>query len=286
MKQLSLDNLRAFVAVVDMGGYARAGDYLGRSQPAISLQIKRLEEQLGRKLFHKQGQRQQLNSDGHKLYHHAVKLLSLNDDIFRQFERSPLSGKLRLGLPSEFATSLLPDIIGEFSSAYPDVTLAVTCDLSKHLLQTERRQEFDVILALRDEQELTDAAEHSVLLDELVWVGQNGAVPDTSPLPLAVAPQGCIYRRRAEHCLTGAGVDFRIGYTNADISGLTAALKAGLGLTVLARSTLPEGLTEIKHKTLPKLGKVGIELIVQRHKHPQASEKLAEFIRTRLSVIG
>ncbi|WP_102798894.1 LysR family transcriptional regulator [Bowmanella denitrificans] len=284
MKQLSLDNLRAFVTVVEMGGYAKAGDFLGRSQPAISLQIKRLEEQLGRKLFTRQGQRQQVNSDGMQLYQQAVQMLAINDELFRQFEQTQLTGQLRLGLPSEFATSLLPAIIGDFNKAYPDVTLEVTCDLSKSLLDKERRRQFDLILALDDMPHPNQP--ETVLQDELVWVANPQYRPADDKVALVVAPSGCIYRRRALDRLQAANQPWRISYTNADIGGITAALKEGLGVTVLAKSTLPTDLTLIKHRSLPSLGLVGINLFIQSNKHPQASHKLAEFIRSRLSYLA
>ena len=148
MKQLSLDNLRTLVTIVDMGGFAKAGEVLGRSQPAISLQIKKLEEQLSKRLFEKVGQRQMANTDGMALYTHAKNMLAINDDIFRQFEQTSLKGRLRLGIPSEFATTLLPSIVGEFSKLYPDVALEVTSSLSRQLLGDNNRQNFDLVLAL------------------------------------------------------------------------------------------------------------------------------------------
>ena len=126
MKQLSLDTLRTFVSVIELGGYAKAGDFLGRSQPAISLQIKKLESQLDRKLFTKVGQRHVPSADGNWLYPKAKELLELNDNIFRSLTPAPLSGRLRLGIPNEFASTLLPGLIGEFSKRYPDVSLEVT----------------------------------------------------------------------------------------------------------------------------------------------------------------
>ncbi|WP_088330661.1 LysR family transcriptional regulator [Lacimicrobium sp. SS2-24] len=281
MKQLSLDNLRALVAVVDMGGYAKAGEYLGRSQPAISLQIKRLEEQIGRRLFHRQGQKKQINADGLLLYRRARQMLNLNDDILREFEQSQLTGQLRLGLPSEFATRVLPSIIGDFSKAYPDVTLEVSCDLSKSLLRKDQRKEYDLILALDDEP--GDPRPETLLQDELIWVARAGYQLNADNIALVAAPQGCIYRQRARHSLQQAGLRWRVSYTNADIGGITAALKEGLGITVLAKSTLPDELIELRHPALPNLGKVGINLFIQSEQHPQASSKLAEFIRARLA---
>ena len=108
MKQLSLENLRTFVTIVELDGFARAGELLGRSQPAVSLQIKKLEEQLGTRLFQKEGQRQIVNQAGKKLYEMAIPLLQQNDQIIQFFTETPVSGQLRLGIPSEFATRLLP----------------------------------------------------------------------------------------------------------------------------------------------------------------------------------
>jgi len=134
MKQLSLDNLRTFVSVIELGGYAKAGDFLGRSQPAISLQIKKLESQLDRKLFIKLGQRHVPSADGNWLYAKAKELLELNDSIFRSLTPAPLSGRLRLGIPNEFATTLLPGLIGEFSKRYPDVE--TYCTLASEIILT------------------------------------------------------------------------------------------------------------------------------------------------------
>ena len=147
MKQLSLDNLRTFVGVIEQGGYAKAGQWLGRSQPAISLQIKKLEEQLGKKLFTKVGQRHFPSSDGNWLYPKAKELLELNDSIFRSLDPTPLRGRMRLGIPNEFASTLLPGLIGEFSKRYPDVSLEVTSALSRELLHPSRQSDFDMIFA-------------------------------------------------------------------------------------------------------------------------------------------
>ena len=173
MKQLSLDNLRTLVTIVDMGGFAKAGELLGRSQPAISLQVKKLEEQVGKKLFDKVGQRQVVNHDGRWLYTQAKSMLSINDDVFRQFDQSSLKGRLRLGIPSEFATTLLPSIIGEFSTLYPDVALEVTSALSRDLLEDNLQQRYDLVLALVNPEEETSG--ELVLEDDLIWVGDKQA---------------------------------------------------------------------------------------------------------------
>jgi len=187
MKQLSLDNLRTFVSVIELGGYAKAGEFVGRSQPAISLQIKKLESQLERKLFTKVGQRHLPSADGNWLYPKAKELLELNDNIFKSLIPAPLSGRLRLGIPNEFASTLLPGLIGEFSKRYPDVSLEVTSSLSRDLLHPSQRDHFDLILALVNPSEDTEG--EVVLEDEVVWVGDATRPFVGDSIPLVLAPR-------------------------------------------------------------------------------------------------
>lgn len=282
MKQLSLDNLRTFVHIIELGSFNKAGDILGRSQPAISLQMKRLESQLGRKLFNKVRQSYQPNKDGEWLYAQAKQMLAINDDIFRELNTSQtLRGRLRLGIPSEFASTLLPSIVGEFSQRYPDVTLDVTSSLSRHLLSKSQRSEFDLILALSDG---TPSEDSEVLLeDELVWVGDASRKLNKDILPLVLAPEGCIYRSRVIAQLKQQTHAWKITYTNADLYGLMAAIKQGLGITALARSSLPNELDIIKDARLPPLGTIKICLFNQDTQHPQVSKTLSDYIRARIS---
>jgi DNA-binding transcriptional LysR family regulator len=281
MKQLSLDNLRTFVTVVDLGGYAKAGEKIGLSQPAVSLQIKRLEQQLSKRLFAKQGQRQVVNQDGLRLYKTAQAMLDLNDGILRQFQPTSLKGRLRLGIPSEFATTLLPSIIGEFGKLYPDVSLEVTSALSKSLLEDEALSGFDLVMALVDPD--TEVDGQVLLIDELVWVGDRSLANPQSTLSLVLAPDGCVYRSRVISKLKQQTQQWRISYTNADLSGITAAIKQGLGISALAKSSVPKQLDIIRHKHLPELGTIKICLFTGNSQHPQASGKLAEFIESKLA---
>jgi len=280
MKQLSLDNLRTFVTVVDLAGYAKAGEKLGLSQPAVSLQIKRLEQQLSKRLFAKKGQRQIVNQDGLNLYKTAQTMLDLNDAIFRQFQPTSLKGRLRLGIPSEFATTLLPSIIGEFGKLYPDVSLEVTSALSKTLLEDRKLRAFDLVLALVDPG--TEVDGKVLLIDELVWVGDRNLANPQATLALVLAPDGCVYRSRVISKLKQQTQQWRISYTNADLSGITAAINQGLGISALAKSSVPTQLDIIQHNHLPELGTIKICLFFGDSQHPQASGKLAEFIQSKL----
>ncbi|MBE0366898.1 LysR family transcriptional regulator [Pseudoalteromonas aurantia] len=283
MKNLSIDGLRTLVTVVEVGGFAKAGERLGLSQPAVSLQIKRLEDMLNCKLFKKQGQRQVLNQYGELLLPLAKQMLQHNDAILQQFTSESVTGKVRLGIPSEFAARILPSIIGDFVALYPDVSLEVKSRLSKHLLSVSRQDQFDLVLALNEQ---TGSEQFPVFMqDQLVWVGDLSLIKDTNQVvTLVTAPEGCIYRRRAIEALQQAGLKHRIIYSNADLTGLIAALKEGLGVTVLAKSTVPSELSyQTSTKHLPELGDIDICLVKNSAESVHAVDKLAEFIALRLS---
>lgn len=279
VKQLSLDVLRTFISIIDYGGFAKAGAILGRSQPAISLQIKRLEAQLKLTLFRKQGQRHQLTTEGQWLSQYARQLLALNDELFAQLGQQQLSGRLRLGIPSEFASTILPSIIGEFAQQYPDVILEVTSALSRELL-AENQQDFDLVLALLPPHESTDA--EVIRVDEMVWVTDESYTPDFKPLKLVLAQQGCRYRSRVIECLKQQTEQWKITYSNSDLYGLRAAMQQGLGITALAKSALPDGVKVLNHRKLPKLGQINICLFNFDTEHPEISQALSGFIKARL----
>jgi DNA-binding transcriptional LysR family regulator len=280
MKNISTDSLRTFVMVIEVGGFAKAGDLLGLSQPAVSLQVKRLEDLLGYKLFKKQGQRQVLNQYGELLLPMAKQMVQHNDAILQLFTSESVTGKVRLGIPSEFAARILPSIIGDFVALYPEVSLEVKSRLSKHLLSDERQDQFDLVLALNEQ---LDSEKFPIFIqDQLVWVGDL-SLAQNETVTLVTAPEGCIYRRRATQALEKAGIKYRIVYSNADLTGLIAALKEGLGITVLAKSTVPNDLAYHLHtKHLPALGSIGISLVKTASEPENAVFKLAEFIKLRL----
>ncbi|RUO75317.1 LysR family transcriptional regulator [Idiomarina seosinensis] len=280
MKHLSLEALRSFTAVIELGSMTAAGERMGRSQPAISLQLKKLEQQVGVELLTRHGSGFALTAEGGVLFDYAQRLLALNDQAWAQFEPQQVSGKVRLGITSEFASSLLPKVLGQFAQVYPQVTLQVTSALSKDLL-AGLGQQFDVILALREQ---TNKSDVLIQREELVWVGSSALMEQPS-LPLVVAPEGCIYRRRAEQSLQRIHHPYRITYTNTDFSGLTAALHSGLGITVLARSTVPETISIIDTladgRRLPQPGSVNVIMRLAGGASSAAAQ-LADYLQARI----
>jgi len=260
LRNIPIDQLRTFVTIVDLGSYTRAADALGRTQPAVSLQIKRLQELVGHTLFSRNSQQIELSPQGVTLHQYAIQILALNDQAVNELNSKAVAGQVRLGIPSEFATTLLPKVVGRFVRAYPNVSLEVTSSLSKDLLARQNKAQFDLILALHLNPE--DAGAALVKKEELVWAGspEHDLNTDTA-IPLVVAPDGCVYRQRALETLKQENMDWRLVYTNPDLSGITAAIKSGLGITPLAASAVPEDLSVIRdNPQLPKLGQVGLSV--------------------------
>ena len=279
-----MDLLRAFVSVAQFGSFTKAGELIGRSQPAVTLKIKRLEQLVDETLFTRTGKSLELSEAGESLYDYANQILALNDLAVSQFSKSAVAGKVRLGIPSEFATTLLPKIVSRFAKAYPNVTLEVHCELSKHLLTKAGKAKHDLILALGDES--SDKNSDFIKNDDLVWVASNAKNPlKVEVMPLIVAAEGCIYRQRAIQRLDRSELPWQIVYTNPDLTGIQYAIQEGLGVTVLAKSTVPDNLQVIAQSPrFPDLGKVGINLICDTTKRgDQAIKLLIEFLKTSLA---
>ena len=284
MKNLPMDLLRAFVSVAQLNSFTKAGEILGRSQPVVSLQIQRLEELIDEPLLTRNGKSLDLTDAGESLYDYANQILALNDLAISQITKSTISGRIRLGIPSEFATALLPKIVSRFAKAYPNVTLEVNCELSKKLLSKEGKANHDLILALEDSPSKT--ASDLLKTDDLVWVAsRDHNAQKVSIVPLIAAAEGCIYRHRAIKILDHHQQPWQIVYTIPDLTGIQHAIEEGLGVTVLARSTVPENLKILSPSArFPDLGEVGISLICStKNRKNKAVELLIEFFRTSLA---
>jgi len=269
--------------VAETGGFTQTAERLGRTQPAISQQIKKLEELIGQQLLRREGPRAELTPAGRDLLSYARQILTLNDQVVGLFENPGVSGRLRFGIPSEFAVSLLPKIVSRFAKAYPNVLLEVFSDLSRNLVAEGQQKKYDLILALQDRPTPTNP-EH-IKTDELVWVTSGGVrALSEEKIPLIAAPDGCIYRQRALRVLGQAKRPWRIVYTNPDLTGIKAAIEEGMGITVLARSTVPENLSIIESSPhLPKLGSIGISLKQINKTTGNAEQVLAEYVKIGLT---
>ena len=274
---LDLDLLRTFVTVAEAKNFTRAGQRLGRTQSAVSLQVRRLEERLATRLFLRDPRRVALTHEGELLLPQVRSLLRLNDDIVAGVTAEDVEGEVRLGAPEDFATVHLPEILGEFARSHRKVSLSVSCDLTLNLLERLRAGELDLALIKREP--MGPDLGVRVWREPLVWAAADADLAHADPLPLCLAPMPCIYRKRAVSALQGADRAFRVAYASPSLAGLHAALRAGLGVSVLPREMAPPDVKVLGPESgLPMLPDTEIALMKASTGTPRAADALAEHI--------
>jgi DNA-binding transcriptional LysR family regulator len=274
MVNLDVDLVRAFVTIAETGSATHAAERLGRTQPAVSMQIKRLEERLDVQLFVRTPRRLALTAEGESILPAALRLLRANDEMVCGARADELDGEVRLGAPEEFAAIHLAPVLAEFTRAHPNVGVTVCCDLSVQLLERFRAGMLDLVLVKREAQSALDG--EVAWREPLVWLGADGAVPvKNGAVNLCVRPSPCLLRKRAIRVLEDAGRKVRVTYTSPSLMGLHAAVRAGIGLTVLPLETAPPDLAILQDGLLPPLGAVEMTLLKSSAALPRAAEVLA-----------
>ena len=280
-QDLDIALLRTFVAIVDTGGLTSAGRKVGRTQPAISQQIDRLEEIVGRTLFADR-RKLDLTGDGDVLLAFARAMLRLNDEARGRFIAPAVSGHVILGTPDLYASFILPDVLAEFSRVHPHVEIELRCTRSIYLHAALERGEIDI--ALMTNQPDFRRGEF-IRREPLVWVAGLEASPELRrPLPLAVLPKGSVYRNNALEALGCRDLSWSIRSVCDSIAGLQAAVFAGLAVSVFPRCAVDARLRCLSPDDgLPNLASV--ELVMQRKSGglSEAAEQLARFIITALN---
>ena len=261
---LSTELLRTFITVIEVASFTRAADILGRTQPAISLQVKRLEQTVGYDLIERKGKEISLTERGEALAIHARQILRLNDLAMVQFGQPSQSSKLRVGLPVDYAVNTLQSCLTDVVRQYTDVQIEIRCDLSKHVLSALRENEIDIAVAL------FDGDDQQFLFrnwkEQPTWVGAtNFEIPDHADIPLVVHPYGCVYRDRMATALKLAGKNWRIAYSSPGIGGVQRAVHDGLGLSCLTIPTVQSGMRKFSEKDgLPVLPPLHIGLFARQ----------------------
>ena len=283
MKNIPTELLRTFTTIVDLGGFTLAGALLGRSQPAISLQVKRLEDLLGIRVFQRNNGLQ-VTEEGEVLLGFARRMLDINDSAVTRLAKSRISGQVRLGIPNDFEVSFLPRLLSQFGQAHPEVSLEVNCDLSVTLLKDFQQGHYDLVLATDSLEETLQPNTEDEFHETIVWV-TNGHFDwfDQQPIPLVVYPIGCRYRQQIISKLNAAGIAWRIAYSSSSLLGIQAAIEAGLGISALAQSTVPQGLhSHLKIENSPQLGHVKLVFKHDQSNQTDATKRLYEYIYTGL----
>ncbi len=261
---LSTELLRAFITVIEVASFTRAAEILGRTQPAISLQVKRLEDTVGYALIERKGKEISLTERGEALAVHARQMLRLNDLAMAQFEQSNPASKLRVGLPVDYAVNTLQSCLTAVVREFADVQIEIRCDLSKNLLSAMRSNELDIAVAL------FDGDDQQFLFrnwkEQPAWVGATDfEIPQHSDIPLVAHPFGCVYRDRMSSALKLAGKSWRIAYSSPGIDGVQRAVQDGLGLSCLTGPTVKRGMRVFSQSDgLPVLSPLDIGLFARQ----------------------
>ncbi len=277
---LDLELLRSFVSVVESGGFTRASARVHRTQSTVSQQIKRLEEDVGQVLLHRDGKDVRPTEAGERLLSYARRLLSLAEEA-RDVLREPNSeGAIRLGIPEDFAAYRLAKLLGAFSRSHPGLRLDVRADQSKHLARDLERGELDLALYKR-EAGAKDAI--AVWPERVHWVTSksNPVDVDGPSVPLIGFPLGCIYRAGAIHALESAGRAWHTAYTSSSLAGIQAAVAAGMGLSILSEMSIQSDHRVLTAKEgFAPINKTEVALMAAPDASPatlRLADRLAEF---------
>lgn len=257
-----LDLLRTFVALAHHRSFAQTGVHMGRTQSAITQQMQKLEAQLGRPLFQKDGRGKRLTEYGHHLLRYAQDLLALNDDAMLALQEMGNGGLLRLGSPHDIADSTLPKILSHTVRYLPNLQLDIQIGRSPELMEALHRGELDMTLSTRKDEALEGFLLHS---SPTLWLcGATYVHNPQLPLPVILGDGPSIFRRYALNALERHRLDWRLVYTSASPIGIKSAVRAGLGVTPRSMELLSEDVRILGEKDgLPPLPDVNYYLWIR-----------------------
>jgi DNA-binding transcriptional LysR family regulator len=280
---LDLELLRSFVSVVDAGGFTRAGERVHRTQSTVSQQIKRLEDDLGQTLLDRGAKDVTPTEAGERLLSYARRLLSLAEEARDVMARPDSEGAVRLGIPEDFAAYRLTKLLANFSRARPGLRLDVRADQSANLKRDLDRGELDLALLKRAAGEKGAIA---VWPERVHWVTSKAHPIDPAirSVPLIGFPIGCLYRAGAIHAIESAGRTWHMAYTSSSLSGIQAAVAAGLGLSILSEMAIQADHRVLTAKDcFAPIDKTEVALMASPDASPatlRLADRLAEFCNT------
>jgi len=267
---LELDLLRTFVAIVDTGSFAGAADAVFRTPSAVSMQIKKLEDVLGKAVLVRDSRSVSLTREGEMLLEHARRALALNRQMMSRFMTPDIAGEVRLGTPDDVAERFLPTMLRRFADSHCGVTVNVIVDSSGELIERVRQRKVDLALITCDAGIKGDEAAEILYREKLAWAMVKGGIaPEQDPLPVSVWEEGCIWRKAGLSRLEKQGRDYRIAFLSAHISGQRAAVLADLAVAPLPRSALNGMIVEADQRYgLPELPEYSLGMIVAADASP------------------
>jgi DNA-binding transcriptional LysR family regulator len=276
---LDIDVLRTLVTAQRLGGFNRAAEQVGRSQSAVSQQIHKLEERIGQPLFRKRGRMLELTEAGEMVVTYARKILELNDEAVAAVRGVSVEGAVRFGLPGDFAETWLPMALGRFKRAHPGVRVEASADRNAITIERLDRGQLDLAVTL-GRASRADALPIATL--PMAWIGPaEGPLPWKAgePVPLALFEAPCLFRTAATEALEGAGLSWAISFTSPSLSGLWAAVQAGLCVTLRTMAGLPRGLRVLGPRDgMPKVPSVELALHDAGRELTPAAQRLRDIM--------
>ena len=271
--------VHCFLAVAETGSFTRAAERVGRTQSAVSQQIAKLERLLGKRVVER-GRVLSLTAAGETFLGYARQIYALHREALDRFREPELEGEVRFGLPEDFASVLLSDVLADFTHIHPRILLNIECDLTLNLYSRFRQNEFDLVLVKMNRPEDFPHG-IDVWSEPLEWVGDPNLIDRSKPIPLVLSPQPCVYRARALKSLDALGWKWRLVLSSPSYAGTIAAVKANMGITVLPRAMIPQGLEAMRQQVLPDLSDIHVSLL-KRKLHDPATNSLEDFVIRRL----
>jgi len=282
LPNLDIDTLRTLVVANELGGYGEAAARLSRTPSAISLQMKRLQRDVGAPLFRKRGRGVALTEAGEIVLDYAKRILALNDELLDTVRGASLRGGVRLGFSQDFADEILPTVLARFSALYPLVTVELRIDGNAALVDAIEKNQLDLALAIGHDEKKTAEVVGSL---DLVWIaGTEFILRREQALPLVVLGPQCAFRKAAIRALDDAGVPWRVAAVSPSVTGAWAAARGGLGVTVRSALGLPASLSHGKSMFgLPALGEFPVTLHARRGASSDGVRRLREIVRNAVS---
>jgi DNA-binding transcriptional LysR family regulator len=283
-----MDALRTMVVGIELGSFARAAAQLGRSQSAVSMQLKKLEEQAGQRLLRRNGRSLVPTEAGDALLAYARRIIALNDEAAASLGAQTAAASVRIGLPQDLFDDVIPDVIARFSRLRPGVHVEVRAGRNYSLEEELRSGRLDVAVALFPAGSDTHGT-HLVTLP-LLWLGAKAAAKSSGeePIPLVLFDHPCLFRQTALQELERNGRRWRLSLTTPSLAGVWAALRAGYGISVRPAYPVPAGLRDVGPALgLPKLPAIELRIITANELSPAASdlrEILQDVVRKRRDV--
>ncbi|MDX2202287.1 MAG: LysR family transcriptional regulator [Hyphomicrobiaceae bacterium] len=278
LRDIDTTLLRAFTAVVETGSVTAAARMLNRTQSAISLQIKRLEDLLAVELFEREHRKLTLTPAGERLVGPAIRLVGLNDEIWGQMTTPEFDGEVRFGVPTDIVPTYIPTILRRYNRAWPQVRVTLTLGNSQHIL--EMLAEGDIDLALTTDAEPVRNAE-MLRVDTLVFVGApHGRAHLQSPLPLAIGDGSCRFRPVVLEALREAKRSWRLVLEVSHQVAQEATVSAGIAISAALSDSVPLFLQVLGPESgLPELPQFMINMHMGASAGSPTVKALADHVR-------